>query len=136
MRIIIDASVALKWVFDEPESDHAIALRDDQLIAPVLWLIEAANAVWRRVRLGDITPEQASVRLTELQNAPIASLPVESYLDAALQFAIELSHPVYDCLYLAVAIQHQTHVVTADRRFAALADRRPNLARLVRLLGA
>ena len=46
-----------------------------------------------------------------------------------------LGHPIYDCLYLAVAIRHQTHVITADRRFAAIGDR-PEMSGRVRLLGA
>jgi predicted nucleic acid-binding protein len=46
---------------------------------------------------------------------------------------MEIGHPVYDCLYLALALQRGTHVVTADRRFAAVATR-PELAGRVRLL--
>jgi predicted nucleic acid-binding protein len=134
VRIIIDASVALKWVFDEPGSQDACALREDQLIAPTLWLVEAANALWRRVRINDITAERASARLAELLNAPVASLPIEPHLDAALRLATELNHPVYDCLYLAVAIEHNTYVVTADRRFAAIAEQ-PEFADHIRLLG-
>ena len=135
MRIVIDASVALKWVFDEPGSEYASALRADQLIAPAIWLAEAANALWRRVRIKDITPERANARLTELLNAPVASLPIEPYLDAALRVATQLGHPVYDCLYLAIAIHHQTHVVTADRRFAAIGNQ-PDFTGRVRLLTA
>lgn len=133
MRIVVDASVALKWVFDEPGSAAATALRNDELIAPALWLAESTNALWRRARIGDITAEQANVRLSELLNAPVASLPIEPYLERALGLAVEIDHPVYDCLYLAVALRHDTHVVTADRRFAA-AVRRPDLAGRVRLL--
>lgn len=133
MRIVIDASVAVKWVFDEPGSAAAAALRNDELIAPALWLAESTNALWRRARIGDITAEQANARLSELLNAPVASLPIEPYLERALGLAVEIGHPVYDCLYLAVALRHDTHVVTADRRFAA-AVRRPDLAGRVRLL--
>jgi len=37
--IVVDASVAVKWVLDEPDSAAAVALRDEELIAPVLWLV-------------------------------------------------------------------------------------------------
>jgi predicted nucleic acid-binding protein len=60
--------------------------------------------------------------LNELQKAPVASVPIGQYADVALALAGELAHPVYDCLYLAVAVANQTHVVTADRRFAALGN--------------
>lgn len=133
MRIVVDASVALKWIFDEPESEAAVALRGEDLIAPAIWLAEAANVLWRRARIGDITADEASSRLSELLNAPVASLAMEPQLEQALKLAMGIGHPVYDCLYLAVALHHQTHLATADRRFAAAASV-AGLADRVRLL--
>lgn len=134
--IVVDASVAVKWVVRETDSDPADALFDDnELIAPVLWLAQASNVLWRRARIGEITADEARSRLSELRNAPVASLPMEPHLDRALQLATEIGHPVYDCLYLALALHHDTHVITADRRFAAVAAR-PELAGRVRLLGS
>ena len=133
MRIVVDASVALKWVVSETGSDAADALLDQDLMAPVLWLAEVANALWRKARIGDITAEQASARLSELKEAPVASLPIEPHLERALKLATEIGHPVYDCIYLALALHHRTHVVTADRRFASAAST-PGLAGGVRLL--
>ena len=135
MRIVIDASVAVKWVIDEPESEAAVALRDQELIAPALWLAEAANALWRHARIGEIGDDEAAAHVAELLKAPVASLPIEPYLEQALKLAMEISHPVYHCIYLALALHHQTHVVTADRRFAAAAGT-PALAGRVRLLAA
>jgi predicted nucleic acid-binding protein len=133
VRIVIDASVALKWVLDEPGSEAAIAVHADDLIAPVLWLAEAANALWRRVRIGDIAGDEAVARFTALANAPVQSVAIEPHLGRALNIANEIGHPVYDCLYLALALHFETHVVTADRRLAAVADR-AGIAALVRLL--
>jgi predicted nucleic acid-binding protein len=136
VRVVVDASVALKWVlFDEPGTTPALALREYELIAPALWLVEAANALWRGNRIGQLSADEVPKFLAELLNAPVASLPIEPYVDAALRFGVELGHPVYDCLYLAVAIRHDTYVVTAGRRFAAIADR-PEFADRVRLLGS
>lgn len=134
MTIVIDASVALQWVLPEPESEAAAALQSEILIAPALWLVEAANALWRRQRRGDFAADQARARLLELSNAPVASLPIEPFVAGALDLAAAIGHPVYDCLYLAVAIANQTHVVTADRRFAAL-GMRPELVGRIRFLG-
>jgi len=133
VRIVIDSSVALKWVLDEPGSEAAVALRDQELIAPALWLAEAANALWRHVRIGEISDDEAAAYFSELLKAPVASLPIEPHLEQALTLAVEIGHPVYDCIYLALALQYQTHVVTADRRFVAAAST-PALAGRVRLL--
>ena len=54
--------------------------------------------------------------------AQVVSLAVEPHVDRALKLATEIGHPVYDCVYLAIAVHHDTHVVTADRRFATAAN--------------
>ena len=134
MTIVVDASVAVKWVLREIGSDAADALLDhDGLIAPSIWLAEATNALWRRARMAEITAKEASERLSELQNAPVASVVFEPHLDRALKLATEIRHPIYDCLYLALAVHHDTHVVTADRRFAT-ATTAAGLTDRVRLL--
>lgn len=136
MTTVIDASVAVKWVLTEDGSDAADALLDTAtLVAPVLWLAEAANALWRTVRAGAISAEQANIRLIELLNAPVAAVPIEPHLGAALRLGTELGHPIYDCLYLAVAVHLNCDVVTADRRFVAAADGSPHAGR-VKLLRA
>jgi predicted nucleic acid-binding protein len=135
VRIVIDASVAVKWVLDEPGSEAAVALCDQELIAPVLWLAEVANALWRRARIGEITNDQAAALVSELLNAPVASIAIEPHLEAALKLATEIDHPVYDCIYLALALHHRTHVVTADRRFVFAASSTAH-AGSVRLLAA
>jgi predicted nucleic acid-binding protein len=134
MRLVVDASVALKWVLSQPGTEVALALRTEELVAPALWLAEASNALWRGVRLGELTLGEAAEFLDELIKAPVASLPIEPHLQAALALAVELQHPIYDCLYLALALRQDCHVVTADRRFAAIATR-PQMKDRVRLLG-
>lgn len=134
MSIVIDASVALKWLFDEPGRDAALALRSERLIAPAVWLAEAANAIWRHVRLGEATAAEALGWMEELVHAPLTTVAIEPLVSSALQLATEIFHPVYDCLYLALALQRDTHVVTDDRRFAAAANARPALAARVQVL--
>jgi predicted nucleic acid-binding protein len=131
---VIDASVAVKWVLRETGSDAADALLDDHdLIAPALWLVESGNALWRRARIGEITADEAKARLSELRNAPVVSLAIEPHVEQALDLAVELGRPVYDCLYLTVALRHRTQMVTADRRFAA-AMNGSHFSGIVRLL--
>jgi predicted nucleic acid-binding protein len=56
-------------------------------------------------------------------------------LPAAIQMALELEHPVYDCFYLSAAVQKDTHVITADCRFFEKVADLLNLADRVELLG-
>ncbi|TAJ96377.1 MAG: PIN domain-containing protein [Reyranella sp.] len=117
MTIVVDASIALKWVLEEPGSDAAEELLERDLAAPSLWLLEAGNALWRRTVRGELTQAEAGERLAELTKAPVASVPLEHDLPEAMRLALQLNHPVYDCLYLALAKRLGTYVVTADARF-------------------
>jgi predicted nucleic acid-binding protein len=136
VSVVFDASVALKWVLDEPGKEAADALLEEELIAPALWLLEAANALWRRTQRGEISGEEAKERLAELFNAPVTTMNIEDDVLAAADLAHVLGHPVYDCVYLAMAIRERTHAVTADRRFHAAVARSPTLKGVVQLLGA
>jgi len=135
VSIVIDASVALKWVFHEPGTEAAIALLSEELVAPELWLAEAANALWRHVRLGEASAAEAVVRIEELGNAPVTSVSIAPYVRRALQFGTQLDHPIYDCVYLALAEHRETYVVTDDRRFFTRVSA-GGLGSRIRLLGA
>jgi predicted nucleic acid-binding protein len=62
-------------------------------------------------------------------------MAIEKDLAAAAELARALAHPVYDCLYLALAIRECAQVVTADRRFQAAVEASPAHRGMVRLLG-
>ncbi len=132
--IVIDASVALKWVLPEEESIAARMLLEQELVAPTLWLVEAGNALWRYANTGKLTSSDVQSRLTKLASAPVTLLPSEDYVQNALNLAVQLRHPIYDCIYLAAAIRQDTHVVTADTRFLSAVARNRALRQRVRLL--
>ncbi len=133
--VVVDASVALKWVVAEPGSEDAARLLDGRpLHAPPLLLVEAANALWVLARRGSIDPGGAADAFDHLRRAPFAALPPDDLTWQALRLARALDHPVYDCVYLALALLREVPVVTADRRFVAAAARDPDLAVLVRPL--
>lgn len=122
MSCVVDASVAVKWFFaKEPHAAEALALvRDDPaLIAPDLVIAETCNAAWKWLRLGRI----AATELDEIA----ASLPryFSEFTAAAIlapravAIAAALAHPVYDCLYLALAELRQLPLITADARLLA-----------------
>ena len=51
MTVVVDASVALKWVIQEDGSEAAEALlRQEPLLAPDLLIVECANVLWVKTR--------------------------------------------------------------------------------------
>ncbi len=137
MTLVIDASVACKWVLAESESEQARKLVEsgEQLIAPAVILVETANVFRRRLRLGEISEAQARHALTNVRAVIYYLEPVETLIDAAFDLSIIMNHPVYDCLYLSLAQQQGCAMVTADRK---LADRavKIKLGKFVQLLSA
>ena len=116
---IVDASVAVKWVVREAGSDAAAALRGEELHAPDWILIECANVLWAKVRRRELTREEADRGMALLIEAPITLAPASELVAEALALAHELAHPVYDCLYLALARARNSPLVTADARFVS-----------------
>ncbi len=133
--IVVDASAALKWI--APEDDSVIALRligRGHLLAPDLLTIEAANALWVRVQRRDLTAVEARTALADLLTVPVEYAADRALAPAALSLAADLGHPVYDCVYLALALSRAGVVVTADRRFTAAVQQHPYLTGRVRAL--
>ena len=132
---VIDASVVVKWLVDEEHSDKAVRLLDTALplVAPELVFAEAANALWALCRRGDISRADFAEAVDVLKGAPIA-LPasMRQLAASAGRLAIDLDHPVYDCFYLALAVQEQYPVITADSRFHDKVRRHPYLSDHIR----
>jgi predicted nucleic acid-binding protein len=115
--LVIDASIAVKWVVEEDGTPEALMLRRQaKLIAPDLLMAECANILWKKVQRDELSKEEALLAARLLQGAEIELLPTRSSMEAATRIAIELDHPAYDCLYLALAIENGCKFVTADQR--------------------
>ncbi len=124
--LVVDASVAIKWVIFEPDRELAYALLDRRLLAPDLLLIECANALRSLAARGTLAADDVQPAWATICAAPLQISPAVDLLDDALALALVLGHPVYDCLYLALAIASSSRVVTADRRFRAAVRRAPH----------
>jgi predicted nucleic acid-binding protein len=114
---VIEASIAVKWVVEEQGTAEALALRAQaKLIAPELLVAECANILWKKVCRKELAKNEALLAARLLQGADIELLPARSLLETATAIAIELDHPAYDCLYLALAVANDCRFVTADAR--------------------
>ena len=122
--VVVDASLAFKWLVEEENSDRATALTrlwDDQgtqLAAPPLMPFEVANALHRRVLRGDLTVGVAADLMQDLMSLGVAFHATPNLHSRALELASLLNQgAVYDAHYLALAESLGCEVWTADRRF-------------------
>ncbi len=129
--IILDASVALKWYFPETNSDAALDMlikHAAEIAVPELFVVEVASALVRKANMDKAQSNGVRALLSDFQNKVvdgvfrIIHLPQNQPLGAA-GLAIDLGHPLKDCIYLALAMELGCNLVTCDERFAKKAKR-------------
>jgi predicted nucleic acid-binding protein len=69
--VIVDASVAVKWVVEEPDSAVAKSLQNHRLLAPDLLHVECANVLRKKALRGELPPPDVEGRLRTLLKAPV-----------------------------------------------------------------
>ena len=123
--VVVDASIAIKWVLEESDSDRAEALliewndKGISIYAPNLLVYEITNALYRKVRKGEITLDRAKEALADIS---LAEIDFDFSIDFALSTrAMELANhfslpATYDSHYLALAELKDCPLWTADTR--------------------
>jgi predicted nucleic acid-binding protein len=139
--IVLDASVAVKWFLPEGAeilATEALALlrrfgkSEIQIIVPDLFWVEFASVLWKAIRRRNYPKDSADAALASLKRFNFPTVPSLKLLDNAFQIATAHGRTVYDCFYVALAVQTNSQLITADERLAnALASRFP-----VKWLGA
>ena len=138
---VLDASVAVKWTI--PLAEEALTSESLQLlksyrdggidfVVPDIFWAEVANVLCkgvRRRRWSSLTAEEAA---SDMRRRDFPTVPSLMLFSEALEIALTYDRNVYDCLYVALAVQSKTELITADERLAnALAAHLP-----VKWLGA
>jgi len=122
--VVVDASIALKWVLPEPDTAIAVALLNEwltkrvRIVAPSWFAGEVANILYRRARRGAFTMHDAHQALTGVLDI-VERLP-ESPTEA--HHAIDIADATarsatYDAMYLALARILSVEYWTADEIF-------------------
>jgi predicted nucleic acid-binding protein len=138
---VVDASVAAKWMLPakgellRPEAFRlldAYGAGDVGLLVPDIFWAECGNIVWKAVRQQRLPRVDAEVAILSMTRRSIPTIPSADLLPEALPIAFTFGRSVYDSLYVALAVQAETQLITADERLAnALAAHLP-----VKWLGA
>jgi predicted nucleic acid-binding protein len=130
VTLVVDASVALKWVLPEPDSRLAQALAegDEELLIPDFWLNEATNVCWLQAHKGKWSADEAREAL-ELLRVQVPATPTGGLAlhDVALDIGLTVNHSTYDTLYVAFAVAIGARsVVAADGPFVRAMRRHPD----------
>ncbi|MFW5868751.1 MAG: type II toxin-antitoxin system VapC family toxin [Armatimonadota bacterium] len=123
--VCLDASVAVKLVLPEEDSDAAASLwqmwerEEMRVIAPSLITWEIANAIRKTIRRGRLPLEAAQGIYTTFLELPIIfsaydRLPLVAWQDYVIGF--DLCVTPYDATYLVTAKNAECELWTADER--------------------
>ena len=129
MKLVLDASVTLAWVFEDERSALAMSVLDSldgsEAIAASIWPLEIVNGLVTAERRGRITPQDASRFSALLLQLPIVVDPVERRrpFEVIRQLAREHQLSAYDAAYLELAIRLGVPLATLDNRLARAAGR-------------
>jgi predicted nucleic acid-binding protein len=135
VTVVLDASVVLKWLLEdpasEPDTEKAFALLESvvrgklEVLQPVHWLVEVAAVAAR------LAPQTAVSDVEMLTALEFPTTDDPSVIRRATSLAIETNHHLFDALYHAVALEHEgALLVTADNRYYRKAERYGRIAAL------
>lgn len=100
MNLVLDASVAAKWVLVEEDTDKARAIFDAftarriALLAPQILPAEVASTLWKRVMRGLLPPDAATRLQTQFDSVMVPLSPIDDLVGTALGLAIRYRHSV------------------------------------------
>ena len=121
--LVVHASVVAKWFAPEIDDHLALRLRDRYhhhevgLVGPGHLVPEVGNALWKKARRGELTPHAAERCFEQLLIDGPALIDSTEAMRSAFQLALQHRHPLYDCLYLALAQELRCDLITADEVF-------------------
>ena len=122
MILTLDASLAVKCVFDEPGSAEARSLVErETVIAPDFLLLELHHVLWKRVRRKEMSQDALLASTSVLRASFDRLVPSDQLIETAAQLSLALDHAIYDCLYLALAKREGVALATANTKQAAAA---------------
>jgi predicted nucleic acid-binding protein len=127
--LVVDASIALAWCFEDeasPASDAVLDLvKSDGAIMPSLWHLELANVLLQAERRGRTILGGLVARLELLDQLPIATDAETSGRAWREVLALARSERLttYDAAYLELAVRRGLSLATRDEALLGAAKR-------------
>jgi len=121
MTVVVDAGTAVKWYIPEILSSQAVELLalaeagSVSLMAPDVVLVEIGEVLREKLKRREMDgPTARYIAEVVADSFPATIAPTQDLLPAALEIAAAFNRPLAECLYLALAEQWDTYLVTAD----------------------
>lgn len=127
MKLVVDASMALAWLFERKKTEEAnlaerglLLLAEAETWVPPLWHTEIANALLVGERRKVVNEAQVLDYLNKLSELPIATDDIAplNRRDLVMALAREHNLTAYDSTYLELALRKDALLATFDNELA------------------
>ena len=121
-QLVVDSSVAIKWVLPQPNSPQALDILEQhqtgklRLLAPDLIYAEIGNIVWKLSHFGRLSQDDGLKALQLFQSIKLGITPSQALLETAYQFALTYKRTVYDSLYVVLNQRSKCSLVRDDNK--------------------
>jgi predicted nucleic acid-binding protein len=139
LQYVLDANVVVKWFIPEIDSDKADRLLADfrshrlDIICPDVLVSEVGNTLWKRsVKIKDISIADAASSYTDFLDLDVPLHSSTAIAEDALSIATSEQHPLYDTLYISLALKKGCEFITADDKLVNKLGRRFPVIKLLR----
>ena len=129
---VLDASVALAWLVDDPAPSYAIQVSAAMAsgkgaLVPSLWILEMANGLLMAERRGKLTSAEVDYGLSRLEAVIAVGIEVDALGVPTIReaFSRARAHKLtaYDAVYLELARREGLPLATLDKRLSAAATK-------------
>jgi predicted nucleic acid-binding protein len=122
VTVVIDASVVIKWLLQDPEREvntekatnlmKAVVTGDQPALQPTHWIVEVGAVLAR------VSPASALDDVTMLNALELPATDEPQVLARGVELATEFKQHLFDTFYHAVALEAPDRVlITADDRY-------------------
>ena len=128
MNLVLDASVALSWCFEDEGGEYALqvldALRTEEAVVPTLWMLEVSNGLLVAERRGRTDSATVTKFTRLLLSLPLAVAPAERGRAFGETRRLARAHGLtsYDAAYLELGVRLGVPLATLDVALAAAGE--------------
>lgn len=97
------------------EDAHRALERSREIVVPDLFHAELVNVVWQWIRARRLSLDAGIEVLHRGEALPTRVVPTRALWDRALALSVARNHPAYDTLFVALAIETGSKVISNDR---------------------
>ena len=116
MRIVLDASAAIRAIIDADSELLEILSHAETIMVPNLYLAEVGNVFLQYVKHKLISYDTALEYIQDAYDLITLKIDESTIVTSAFKISLEYQLSYYDSLYLAIAIESDSKFLTRDKK--------------------